>query len=184
MVLAKLFIPYFKYSIAKQHNFFEPIVDFATPMCQNMLASLMNRIPKRNVTLRVIFKLDHTSHCNIGHTIYLTKDSHEALQVIVLRPPTKDNALLDTYDYIAFVTNISAHEMSDDKGRQRNGKPNAKTKHGWIFGSVICLESGDDATAESWSGRRVSNPRQSAWKADALPTELLPPVTIRTWWEE
>ena len=26
---------------------------------------------------------------------------------------------------------------------------------------------------ESWSERRVSNPRLSAWKADALPTELL-----------
>ena len=26
----------------------------------------------------------------------------------------------------------------------------------------------------SWSGRRGSNPRPSAWKADALPTELLP----------
>src|SRR5688572_28060102 len=25
-----------------------------------------------------------------------------------------------------------------------------------------------------WSGRRDSNPRPSAWKADALPTELLP----------
>ncbi len=25
-----------------------------------------------------------------------------------------------------------------------------------------------------WSGRRGSNPRRSAWKADALPTELLP----------
>ena len=25
-----------------------------------------------------------------------------------------------------------------------------------------------------WSGRRVSNPRPSAWEADALPTELLP----------
>ena len=25
-----------------------------------------------------------------------------------------------------------------------------------------------------WSGRRGSNPRPSAWKADALPTELLP----------
>ena len=25
-----------------------------------------------------------------------------------------------------------------------------------------------------WSGRRDSNPRHSAWKADALPTELLP----------
>jgi hypothetical protein len=27
---------------------------------------------------------------------------------------------------------------------------------------------------ESWSGRRDSNPRHSAWKADAPPTELLP----------
>jgi hypothetical protein len=29
-----------------------------------------------------------------------------------------------------------------------------------------------------WSGRRVSNPRPSAWKADALPTELLPPYEV------
>ena len=28
---------------------------------------------------------------------------------------------------------------------------------------------------EEWSGKRDSNPRPSAWKADALPTELLPP---------
>ena len=28
------------------------------------------------------------------------------------------------------------------------------------------------------SGRRDSNPRPSAWKADALPTELLPLITI------
>lgn len=27
---------------------------------------------------------------------------------------------------------------------------------------------------EFWSGRRGSNPRPSAWEADALPTELLP----------
>ena len=27
----------------------------------------------------------------------------------------------------------------------------------------------------AWSGRRVSNPRHAAWKAAALPTELLPP---------
>src|SRR3981081_4113721 len=31
-----------------------------------------------------------------------------------------------------------------------------------------------------WSGRRVSNPRHSAWKADALPTELLPPGLARS----
>ena len=27
---------------------------------------------------------------------------------------------------------------------------------------------------KKWSGRRDSNSRQSAWKADTLPTELLP----------
>jgi hypothetical protein len=27
-----------------------------------------------------------------------------------------------------------------------------------------------------WSGKRVSNPRQPAWKASALPTELFPPM--------
>jgi histone H1-like nucleoprotein HC2 len=31
-----------------------------------------------------------------------------------------------------------------------------------------------------WSGRRGSNPRHSAWKADALPTELLPRVSQST----
>ena len=31
------------------------------------------------------------------------------------------------------------------------------------------------------SGRRGSNPRPSAWKADALPTELLPQLVINLW---
>ena len=31
----------------------------------------------------------------------------------------------------------------------------------------------------SWSGKRGSNSRPSAWKADALPTELLPPKKLR-----
>ena len=29
-----------------------------------------------------------------------------------------------------------------------------------------------------WSGRRDSNSRQPAWKADALPTELLPQIYL------
>ncbi len=33
------------------------------------------------------------------------------------------------------------------------------------------------ARAKPWSGRRDSDPRPSAWKADALPTELLPLMT-------
>ena len=32
--------------------------------------------------------------------------------------------------------------------------------------------------APKWSGRRDSNPRPSAWKADALPTELLPQIIL------
>ena len=38
-----------------------------------------------------------------------------------------------------------------------------------------------------WSGKRDSNPRPSAWKADALAPELLPPISISKnpwWWGE
>ena len=38
-----------------------------------------------------------------------------------------------------------------------------------------------------WSGRRGSNSRHSAWKADALPTELLPQKKsnkINSWGEQ
>ena len=41
----------------------------------------------------------------------------------------------------------------------------------------------NDRKAETrgfWSGRRASNPRPTAWKAVALPTELLPQGTCRT----
>ena len=34
-------------------------------------------------------------------------------------------------------------------------------------------------TGVVWSGRRGSNPRPSAWKADALPTELLPLFKVK-----
>ncbi len=32
----------------------------------------------------------------------------------------------------------------------------------------------------NWSGKRGSNPRPSAWEADALPTELLPHLVLAT----
>ena len=35
-------------------------------------------------------------------------------------------------------------------------------------------------TPHKWSGRRDSNPRQAAWKAATLPTELLPPLENRS----
>src|SRR5436190_10726354 len=38
---------------------------------------------------------------------------------------------------------------------------------------------GHGSSKNSWSGRRGSNSRHSAWKADALPTELLPPGSRR-----
>src|SRR5215468_2460391 len=35
-----------------------------------------------------------------------------------------------------------------------------------------------------WSGKRDSNPRHSAWKADALPTELFPLAVLPCAWLE
>src|SRR5215216_127959 len=37
------------------------------------------------------------------------------------------------------------------------------------------LRGPESQSAKNWSGRRDSNSRPSAWKADALPTELHPP---------
>ena len=42
------------------------------------------------------------------------------------------------------------------------------------------LRRGVSHLARRWSGRRGSNSRHSAWKADALPTELLPPEDAQT----
>src|SRR5437588_4681305 len=39
-------------------------------------------------------------------------------------------------------------------------------------------ESTTNRESKHWSGRPDSNSRPSAWKADALPTELHPPTTI------
>ena len=36
-------------------------------------------------------------------------------------------------------------------------------------------------TSIQWSGRRDSNPRPSAWKANALSTELLPQISGQGW---
>src|SRR5262245_59058187 len=41
---------------------------------------------------------------------------------------------------------------------------------------MTCEATSRARLASSWSGRRVSNPRHSAWNADALPTELRPLV--------
>jgi hypothetical protein len=56
--------------------------------------------------------------------------------------------------------------------------PEGKTSH-----SATPPERSDQSFAggklpegKKWSGRRGSNPRPSAWKADALPSELLPPI--------
>ena len=40
--------------------------------------------------------------------------------------------------------------------------------------STAELRGHELGTCEKWSGKRGSNPRPSAWKADALPTELFP----------
>jgi hypothetical protein len=38
----------------------------------------------------------------------------------------------------------------------------------------LAVTARDERNQESWSGRRDSNPRHSAWEADTLPAELLP----------
>ena len=42
--------------------------------------------------------------------------------------------------------------------------------------------SGQVLLSFKWSGRRDSNPQPSAWKADALPIELLPHRNKKWWW--
>jgi dCMP deaminase len=47
------------------------------------------------------------------------------------------------------------------------------------WSSTTPTPTGRCATGGSWSGRRDSNPRHTAWKAVALPAELLPPASSR-----
>jgi hypothetical protein len=42
-----------------------------------------------------------------------------------------------------------------------------------VFGNIVETEA-EGCLGKSGSGTRVSNPRPSAWEADALPTELVP----------
>ena len=42
-------------------------------------------------------------------------------------------------------------------------------------GTIQISPPPDFHQTHAWSGRRGSNSRHSAWKAEALPTELLPP---------
>src|SRR5919204_5118621 len=56
---------------------------------------------------------------------------------------------------------------SDDGGRDRRLRRSSAPEAEQVFGR---------RTRARLSGRRVSNPRPSAWEADALPTELRPRV--------
>ena len=47
----------------------------------------------------------------------------------------------------------------------------AKAGHAGV-GDVTVMK---DSSEKIWSGQRGSDPRPSAWEADALPTELCPP---------
>jgi hypothetical protein len=58
---------------------------------------------------------------------------------------------------------------------QRLSYKNAASRLGFPWGSDV----GSRVALESWSGKRDSNPRRSAWKADALPTELFPRILSR-----
>lgn len=44
--------------------------------------------------------------------------------------------------------------------------------------SILLKKEGINTPSNKWSGRRDSNPRQPAWKAGTLSTELLPHLVI------
>ena len=51
-----------------------------------------------------------------------------------------------------------------------------------IFKNIFLLFTlfGESSSDKKWSGKRDSNPRHPAWKAGALPSELLPLATVST----
>ena len=64
-------------------------------------------------------------------------------------------------------------DAGDDAGRVANDGIPAKPCHIRVIKSKNLRVSKSPRLSDG-SGRRGSNPRPSAWKADALPTELLP----------
>lgn len=60
------------------------------------------------------FKDYESDECEVGHTIYQSKNMHETARVVILRARKKD-LLLEDYEYFAFITNIGQHEWSDEK---------------------------------------------------------------------
>jgi hypothetical protein len=57
----------------------------------------------------------------------------------------------------------------------RDGMNSLKPSKNKKLSGVLRLQKVLAVYLKIWSGKRGSNPRHSAWKADALPTELLPP---------
>ena len=55
---------------------------------------------------------------------------------------------------------------------------------GTIYDANFFKNPTTKTTKKPWSGKRDSNPRPSAWKADALAPELLPLITNiqKLWW--
>ena len=65
----------------------------------------------------------------------------------------------------------SRRQLPAQKGLLRDNRPCDSPA------PLLCTAS---PLGREWSGRRGSNPRPSAWKADALPAELLPLDSVRT----
>ena len=57
---------------------------------------------------------------------------------------------------------------------QLRRRPSLRDGLAWKKGALRRSRKSDVRGSRRWSGRRGSNPRHSAWKADALPIELLP----------
>jgi hypothetical protein len=68
---------------------------------------------------------------------------------------------------------ITAHCLVNSSPRG-NGKPINDLYLPWQVPSVRQRHEVAASLVRPWSGKRVSNPQPSAWKADALPIELFP----------
>lgn len=60
------------------------------------------------------FKDFESDECEIGHSVYRSRDMRETARVVILRARKKDR-MFEDFEYFAFITNIGQHEWSDEK---------------------------------------------------------------------
>ncbi len=79
--------------------------------------------------------------------------------------------------YDCRVVGVDISERMIEWSRQRAREETVEDRIEFQVAGVLALpfEAFLRSEPRCWSGRRDSNPRHSAWEADTLPTELLPP---------